>query len=272
MTSLPLEFDDDTGGRPRKKLLLLAGTLLLCFFLGTGVGLVFLAKFGSFPSLESIQEYRPSISSKIYDRYNKVVGEIYLEKRTLVPYRQIPTHIVNAFVAAEDANFFQHRGVDLTAIARAAVKDLLGGSFAQGGSTITQQTVKNLFLTHEKSISRKLKELILAYRMERKMSKEEILYLYLNQTYFGKGVGELGVAEGAMLAALPKAPTRYSPRTNPDLAKGRQRYVLRRMVEAGVLTQADADQAYAARIVLAPPSPFRSKAGYFLPPVRVWPA
>src|SRR3989304_5080582 len=153
MTSLPLEFDDDTGGRPRKKLLLLAGTLLLCFFLGTGVGLVFLAKFGSFPSLESIQEYRPSISSKIYDRYNKVVGEIYLEKRTLV-----------------------------------------------------------------------------AYRMERKMSKEEILYLYLNQiflgegvygveaaarTYFGKGVGELGAAEGALLAGLPQAPNRYSPRTNP---------------------------------------------------------
>ena len=285
MTSLPLEFDDDTGGRPRKKLLLLAGTLLLCFFLGTGVGLVFLAKFGSFPSLESIQEYRPSISSKIYDRYNKVVGEIYLEKRTLVPYRQIPTHIVNAFVAAEDANFFQHKGVDLTAIARAAVKDLVGGSFAQGGSTITQQTVKNLFLTHEKSIRRKLKELILAYRMERKMSKEEILYLYLNQiflgegvygveaaarTYFGKGVGELGVAEGALLAGLPKAPNRYSPRTHPDLAKGRQRYVLRRMVEAGFLTQADADQAYAARIVLAPPSTFRSKAAYFLEQVRMY--
>src|SRR3972149_211104 len=133
MTSLPLEFDDDTGGRPRKKLLPLAGPLLLCFFLGTGVGLVFLAKFGSFPSLESIQEYRPSISSMIYDRYNKVVGEIYLAKRNLVPYRQIPHTIVNAFVAAEDANFFQHKGVDLTAIARAAVKDLVGGSFAQGG-------------------------------------------------------------------------------------------------------------------------------------------
>ena len=148
MTSLPLEFDDDPGGRPRTKGLLLAGTLFLCFLLGTGVGLVILAKFSSFPSLESVQQYRPSISSKIYDRYNQLVGEIYLEKRTLAPYRQIPPHVVKAFVAAEDANFFQHRGVDLTAIARAAVKDLLGGSFAQGGSTITQQTVKNLFLTH----------------------------------------------------------------------------------------------------------------------------
>src|SRR3990170_623839 len=284
MTSLPKSLDGNPKGRPRARWLFLAGTLFLCFLLGTGVGLVILAKFGSYPSLESVQQYRPSVSSKIYDRYNQLVGEIYLEKRTLVPYRQIPRHVVEAFVAAEDANFFQHRGVDLTAIARAAFKDLLGWSFAQGGSTITQQTVKNLFLTHEKSISRKLKELILAYRMERKMSKEEILYLYLNQiylgegtygveaaarTYFGKGVGELGVAEGAMLAALPKAPTRYSPRTNPDLAKGRQRYVLRRMVEAGFLTQAEADKAYAAKIVLAPPSTFRSKAAYFLEQVRL---
>ncbi|HZD54808.1 MAG TPA: biosynthetic peptidoglycan transglycosylase, partial [Candidatus Aquicultoraceae bacterium] len=230
MTSLPVSIEEDPRGRLRK-ILFLAVILPLCFLAGTGTGLVLLAKFGSFPSLDSVQEYRPSVSSRIYDRYNQAIGEIYLEKRTLVPYRQIPPHVVNAFVAAEDANFFRHRGVDLAAIARAAVKDLLGGSFAQGGSTITQQTVKNLFLTHEKSISRKLKEMILAYRMERKMTKEEILYLYLNQiylgegaygieaaarSYFGKGVGELSVAEGALLAGLPKAPNRYSPRTNPD--------------------------------------------------------
>ena len=284
MTSQVLSLDKDPGGRPRRRPFLLAATLLLCFLLGTGTGLVLLAKFGSFPSFDSVQEYRPSVSSKIYDRYNQMIGELYIEKRTLVPFDKIPRHVVNAFVAAEDANFFNHRGVDFTAIARAAVKDLLGGSFAQGGSTITQQTVKNLFLTREKSISRKLKELILAYRMERKMSKEEILYLYLNQiylgegaygveaasrSYFGKGVGELGLAEGALLAGLPKAPTRYSPRIHPDLAKGRQRYVLRRMVEAGFLSQAEADNAYAAKIVLAPPSTFRSKAAYFLEQVRI---
>lgn len=284
MTSQVLSLDKDPGGRPRRRPFLLAGILLLCFLLGTGVGLVILAKFGTFPSFDSVQEYRPSVSSKIYDRYNKMIGEIYIEKRTLAPYHKIPRHVVNAFVAAEDAKFFEHRGVDFTAIARAAVKDLLGGSFAQGGSTITQQTVKNLFLTREKSISRKLKELILAYRMERKMSKEEILYLYLNQiylgegaygveaasrSYFGNGVRELGLAEGALLAGLPKAPTRYSPRTHPDLAKGRQRYVLRRMVEAGFLSQDEADSAYAAKIVLAPPSTFQSKAAYFLEQVRM---
>ena len=284
MTSQVLSLDNDPGRRPRRRPFLLAATLLLCFLLGTGTGLVLLAKFGSFPSFDSVQEYRPSVSSKIYDRYNHMIGELYIEKRTLAPFDKIPRHVVNAFVAAEDANFFNHRGVDFTAIARAAVKDLLGGSFSQGGSTITQQTVKNLFLTREKSISRKLKELILAYRMERKMSKEEILYLYLNQiylgegaygveaasrSYFGKGVSELGLAEGALLAGLPKAPTRYSPRIHPDLAKGRQRYVLRRMVEAGFLSQAEADNAYAAKIVLAPPSTFRSKAAYFLEQVRI---
>ena len=278
-------MEPDPGGRPRRRPLLLAGTLLLCFLLGAVVGLVLLARFGTFPSFESVQEYRPSVSSKIFDRYNQVVGEIYLEKRTLAPYRKIPSQVVMAFVAAEDANFFQHRGVDFTAIARAAVKDLLGGSFAQGGSTITQQTVKNLFLTREKSLRRKLKELILAYRMERNMGKEEILYLYLNQiylgegaygveaasrTYFGKGVEDLGLAEGALLAGLPKAPSRYSPRTHPDLAKGRQRYVLRRMVEAGFLSQVDADRAYAKKIVLAPPSTFQSKAAYFLEQVRIY--
>ena len=284
MTSQVLSLDDKPGGRPRKKLFLLAGTLLLCFILGMGVGLVFLAKFGTFPSFESVQEYQPSISSKIFDRYNQVIGEIYLEKRTLIPYDKIPRHVVSAFVAAEDARYFQHRGVDFTAIARAAVKDLLGRSFAQGGSTITQQTVKNLFLTREKSISRKLKELILAYRMEKNLSKEEILYLYLNQiylgegaygieaasrTYFGKGADELSLAEGSLLAGLPKAPNRYSPRIHPDLAKSRQRYVLRRMVEAAFLSQDEADQAYADKIILAPPSTFRSKAAYFLEEVRI---
>ncbi|GAB4368840.1 MAG: PBP1A family penicillin-binding protein [Deltaproteobacteria bacterium] len=271
-------------GRSRKNLLL-AAAVLLCFLAGTAAGLVILAVFGDFPSIESIQAYRPSVTSKIYDRHNRLVGEIYQEKRTLVPYDRIPKHVVNAFVAAEDANFFTHKGVDLSAIARAALKDLLSVKFAQGGSTITQQTVKQLFLSSEKSIRRKLKEVILAYRIEKKLSKEEILYLYLNQiylgdgaygveaasrSYFGKGVSELNLAEGAMLATLPKAPNRYSPRINPELSKQRQRYVLRRMVEAGFVTKAEADRAFLEKITLAPPPTFRSKAAYFLEYVRVY--
>lgn len=267
------------------RLLFLGAATLACFFAGTAAGLALLAAFGDFPSVESVQAYRPSVTSKIYDRYNNVVGELYQEKRTLVPVEAIPRHVMNAFVAAEDANFFQHKGVDFTAIARAALKDVLSVRFAQGGSTITQQTVKSLFLTPEKSIRRKLKEVLLAYRIERKLTKEEILYLYLNQiylgdgaygveaaarSYFGKGVGDLSLAEGAMLATLPKAPNRYSPRNNPELAKSRQRYVLRRMVEAGFLAQEEADGAFQARITLAPPSTFRSKAAYFLEHVRVY--
>jgi penicillin-binding protein 1A len=276
----------DTGepaGFPWEKLLLIVFVAGLCFVLGAGAGIALLAKFGDFPAIESAAAYRPSVTSKIFDRNNRVVGEIYLEKRNVVPFKTIPPHVVNAFVAAEDANFFQHKGVDYFAIARAIVKDVLSGGFAQGASTITQQTVKSLFLTPEKSIGRKLKELILAYRIEKKLSKEEILYLYLNQiylgdgaygveaaaqAYFSRGVSSLTVAEGALLAGLAQAPTRYSPRGHIDKAKARQRYVLRRMAEVGFLDKNVAERAYEARLALAPPSTFRSKAAYFLEYVR----
>lgn len=274
---------EESEGSPWKKLLLLGIVLGLCFVLGAAAALGLLALFGDFPSIESAQAYRPSVSSKIYDRNNRLVGEIYLEKRTVVPYQTIPKHVVNAFLAAEDSNFFKHRGVDYIAIGRAVLKDILSGGFAQGASTITQQTVKTLFLTPEKSIRRKLKEIILAYRIEKKLTKEEILFLYLNQiylgdgaygveaasqAYFGKGVSSVNVAEGALLAGLAQAPTRYSPRNHLDQAKARQRYVLRRMSSVGFLPAADAERAYQSRITLAPPSNFRSRAAYFMEYVR----
>jgi len=274
---------EEPSGFPWKKLLLIVFVAGVCFVLGAGTGLALLAKFGDFPPIESAAAYRPSVTSKIFDRNNRVVGEIYIEKRNVVPFKSIPPHVVNAFVAAEDANFFRHKGVDYVAIARAAVKDVLSGGFAQGASTITQQTVKSLFLTPEKSIGRKLKELILAYRIERKLSKEEILYLYLNQiylgdgaygveaaaqTYFSRGVSTLTIAEGALLAGLAQAPSRYSPRRHIDKARARQRYVLRRMTEVGFLDKDAAEKAYKARLALAPPSTFRSKAAYFLEHVR----
>jgi penicillin-binding protein 1A len=273
----------EPAGFPWKKLLLIVFIAGLCFILGAGAGIVLLAKFGDFPPIESAAAYRPSVTSKIFDRNNRVVGEIYLEKRNVVPFKAIPPHVVNAFVAAEDANFFRHKGVDYFAIARAIVKDVLSGGFSQGASTITQQTVKSLFLTPEKTIGRKLKELILAYRIEKKLSKDEILYLYLNQiylgdgaygveaaahTYFGRGVSSLTVAEGALLAGLAQAPSRYSPRGHIDKARARQRYVLRRMAEVGFLDKDEAEKAYNARLALAPPSTFRSKAAYFLEHVR----
>jgi penicillin-binding protein 1A len=281
---LSRNFDPaEPAGFPWKKLLLIVFVAGLFFVLGAGAGIALLAKFGDFPAIESAAAYRPSVTSKIFDRNNRVVGELYLEKRSVVPYKAIPPHVVKAFVAAEDANFFQHKGVDYVAIARAIGKDVLSGGFAQGASTITQQTVKSLFLTPEKSVARKLKELILAYRIERKLTKEEILYLYLNQiylgdgaygveaaaqAYFSRGVSSLSVAEGALLAGLAQAPTRYSPRSHIDKAKARQRYVLRRMAEVGFLDKDVAERAYKARLALAPPSTFRSKAAYFLEHVR----
>jgi penicillin-binding protein 1A len=273
----------EPAGFPWKKLLLIVFVAGSFFSLGAGTGVLLLAKFGDFPSIGSAAAYRPSVTSKIFDRENRVVGEIYLEKRNVVPFKAIPPHVVQAFVAAEDANFFKHSGVDYIAIARAVVKDVLSGGFAQGASTITQQTVKSLFLTPEKTIGRKLKELILAYRIERKLTKEEILYLYLNQiylgdgaygveaaaqTYFSRGVSTLTVAEGALLAGLAQAPSRYSPRGHIDKARARQRYVLRRMAEVGFIDKEAADRAYKARMALAPPSTFRSKAAYFLEHVR----
>ena len=275
----------EPAGFPWIKLLLIVLVAGLCFVLGAGTGIALLAKFGDFPPIESAAAYRPSVTSKIFDRNNRVVGEIYLEKRNVVPFKSIPRHVVNAFVAAEDANFFQHKGVDYFAIVRAILKDVVSGGFAQGASTITQQTVKSLFLTPEKSIGRKLKELILAYRIEKKLSKEEILYLYLNQiylgdgaygveaasqTYFSRGVSTLTVAEGALLAGLAQAPSRYSPRGHIDKARARQRYVLRRMAEVGFLDKVAAEKAYEARLALAPPSTFRSKAAYFLEYVRIY--
>jgi len=264
--------------------LLLAGCVLgVSFLAGVRTGFALLERFGDFPSIEPAAAYRPSISSKIYDRNNVLVGEIFLEKRTVVPFRAVPPHVVQAFVAAEDANFFRHRGIDYLGIARATLKNIVRGRFAQGGSTITQQTVKSLFLTPEKSLRRKIKEMVLAKRVEEKLSKEEILYLYLNQiylgegaygveaasrAYFGKGVSELSVAEGALLAGLARAPGLYNPRTRPEQARARQKYVLRRMVEVGFLSPAEAEKALAARIALAPPGTFRSKAAYFLEHLR----
>ena len=140
------------AGFPWNKLLLILVVTGFCFVLGAGAGIALLAKFGDFPAIESAAAYRPSVTSKIFDRNNRVVGEIYIERRSVVPFKAIPPHVVNAFVAAEDANFFKHRGVDYFAIVRAVVKDVLSGGFAQGASTITQQTVK----FHLTNIYRKL--------------------------------------------------------------------------------------------------------------------
>jgi penicillin-binding protein 1A len=193
------------------------------------------------PSVSALRDYKPPQTTRVYDRNKIVIGEIFDERRTVIPMSQIPRHVVLAFLAAEDADFYEHEGLDYTGILRAVGRDLIAGRAAQGGSTITQQVVKMMLLTPERTISRKVRELILARRLENELSKDEILHLYLNHVnfgrgrygiqeaaryYFGKDASKLTLAEAAMLAGIPQAPSRLSPRRNPEAAKRRQEYVL----------------------------------------------
>jgi penicillin-binding protein 1A len=176
----------------------------------------------------------------------------------VLPLSKMPEMLKKAFVAAEDSRFYKHQGIDLLSIFRAFYKNIEAGTIVQGGSTITQQVTKSFLLTPERSYARKIKEAILAYRIDKKFSKDEILYLYLNQiylghgaygveaaseNYFGKSAQELNLAECAMLAGLPQAPSRYSPFRYPERAKQRQIYVLNRMVEEGFITNIQATEA-----------------------------
>ncbi len=222
----------------------------------------------SLPSTQSLKNYHPPLVSSVYAADGSLIGEFYTERRFLVPLEAIPPHLVKAFLASEDVRFYEHGGVDLLGIIRALLKNLEAGEIVQGGSTITQQVVKSLLLTPEKTWMRKLKEAVLAYRIDHSLSKDEILYLYLNQIYFGAGaygveaaarvyfdkhVGQLSLAEAALLAGLPKAPSRFSPTQNFSVAKDRQEYVLKRMAEVGFVTSEEARNALAEPLRFAKP-------------------
>jgi penicillin-binding protein 1A len=219
------------------------------------------------PRINSLMDYRPAIISTVYADDNRRIAEFFKERRIVVPLSEIPQTLVNAFVAAEDSRFFQHQGVDPMGILRAAIKNIEAGTIKQGGSTITQQVTRSFLLTPERSYIRKIKEIILSYRIEKAFTKEEILFLYLNQiylghgaygvqaaaeNYFGKPAKELNLAECAMLAGLPQAPTRYSPFRNPAQARQRQVYVLNRMVEEGYITPVQATEALGAQLDIKP--------------------
>jgi penicillin-binding protein 1A len=217
------------------------------------------------PKLDKATDYRPFLPTVIFDIHGKVAAEYGEQRRIVVPYDQIPQHVINAFLAAEDASFFSHGGVNIIAIARAAVKNFTSGKVRQGASTITQQVAKTFFLSPERTIIRKLREIALAYKLEQELSKEEILYLYLNQIYFGagaygiesaaniyfaKGITEVTVAEAAVLAGLPKAPSAYSPYDNPERARQRQLYVIGQMVENKFLTAAEGELVRNERVAI----------------------
>lgn len=241
---------------------------LLFLAAGLAVFAFYIQLNGSLPSTESLKNYHPPLVSSVYARDGSLIGEFYTERRFLVPLKQMSPHVIRAFLAAEDVRFYEHAGVDLQGIVRAFVKNLQAGEIVQGGSTITQQVVKSLLLTPERTWVRKLKEAMLAYRIDQSLSKDQILGLYLNQIYFGSGAygveaasqtyfskhaSELTLAQATLLAGLPKAPSRFSPFQDLSAARERQKYVLQRMVEVGFISAQTADKAFAEPLQLQQP-------------------
>ncbi|MFH1090811.1 MAG: PBP1A family penicillin-binding protein [Pseudomonadota bacterium] len=217
------------------------------------------------PPVDNLKNYLPKTVTFFYgDDGRTVVGEYSHERRIVVPLAKIPLQVRQAFIAAEDSNFYQHEGIDLTSVIRAFVKNVEAGRIVQGGSTITQQVTRSFLLSAEKTYKRKIREAILAYRIEKNLTKEEILYLYLNQIYLGHGawgvesaaelyfnkhVDALTLAEAAQLAGLTQAPSRYSPFSQPKAARGRQVYTLNQMVKNNFITPAQAEAAKAEKLV-----------------------
>jgi len=211
------------------------------------------------PNIEKLSDYHPSQVSRVRSADGAIIGEIYTERRTYVPYEQIPKVVINALVSAEDADFFEHEGIDYLGMVRALFVNLKEGETVQGASTITQQVVKNLLLTRARTLKRKVQEIILSRRLENSLSKNEILTLYANQIYFGHGrygvqeacrfyfgkpIQKVNPGEAAMLAGLPQGPEILSPRKpeNRERAKRRQIYVLQQMVKNGYLDKAEAQK------------------------------
>ena len=206
------------------------------------------------PSIETLHSYSPYKASEIYSYDNVLLSEFYIERRNIVSPGRLPRHVKHAFIAVEDARFYRHAGIDPIRIFSAFLKNVKEGGFVQGGSTITQQLAKMLFFKPEKTITRKVKEIAISLQMERRYTKDEILGLYLNNTYFGtraygidaashiyfgKGVEDITISEAALLAALPKAPSKYSPFNDPKKSLQRRNYVLRRMFKTGFITQGE---------------------------------
>lgn len=275
---------------------------LLGFLVFTGVtaavmgyGFVSWKYADGLPDIPKVDEYRPPILTEVYTVDGVLAGEFYNERRKVVPYERIPKRLVQAFIAAEDADFFDHFGVDVIGTARAAFKTVLkkvsGKGKVQGGSTITQQTAKAVLISAEgykestaKTIKRKIREALLARRLESELTKEEILYLYLNNVYLGhhsygvqsaaenyyrKDVKDLTLAEMALLAGLPQAPSNYSPFTAPEKARKRRQYVLGQMKEKGMISQAEFDEASQAEVSVYPVEDvFHQFAPYFTEETR----
>ncbi len=232
---------------------------------GLVLGYALVVAWPNMPSLDALTDYRPKVPLRIYTSDHVLIGEFGEERRDIVHFKEVPDSLKKAILAIEDARFYDHGGVDLTGIARAGFVALTNGHASQGASTITMQVARNFFLSSEKTYTRKIYEMLLAYRIERALTKDQILEVYMNQiylgqraygfasaarVYFGKDLKDITLAEAAMLAGLPKAPSAYNPVVNPKRAKVRQEYILQRMLELNFITREQYDEAAAQPLVV----------------------
>jgi len=264
-----------------RRLLLAGGVLLFLTTLGVGVASIwaFTVLPRSLPSVSALENFEPSRGTKVFDENDELVTEFHVERRIFTPLAQIPKALKDAIIATEDTRFYSHYGVDPMGVARAIYQNFRHGRIVEGGSTITQQLAKVLFLTPDKSLDRKLKEAVLAVELERRYTKDRLLEMYLNQiyfghgafgveaaarTYFGKPVSDLTLAESALLAGLPKAPSTYSPFDRAEAAKRRRSTVLARMLEVGFVKGEETRRAAATELQLVPPERRRTTGQYYL--------
>jgi len=258
--------------------------VVICLGLAVmGSSILYYILLKELPSIAALKDYRPSIATRVYADNDELLDEFFLEDRKIIKLADVPNFVIQAFVAAEDARFYQHGGFDLQGMTRAFFKNMEAGRIIQGGSTITQQVAKSLYLSSERRYMRKIKEAILAYKIDKYLSKDEIIHLYLNhiylghgtygieaasQAYFGKSAKVLTLPEAALLAGLPKAPSSYSPFMHLDKAYQRQAYVLQRMVEDKYITPEEKDRAIHARIKLRSIRSNNKIASYFIENIR----
>src|SRR6476620_613081 len=243
---------------PMRLLLWTGGAAVAGAFSRLAIGGVALAgAYPNLPDISELQDYRPKLPLRIYSADGQMLGEFGEERRNLTPIEEIPAVMKQAVLSIEDARFYEHSGVDYKGMLRAALANL-GRAKSQGASTITMQVARNLYLSSEKTFTRKLYEILLTFKLEHLLSKDQILEIYMNQiylgnrsygfaaaadSYFGKPLKDITVAEAAMLAGLPKAPSAYNPISNPTRARSRQLYIIERMQDNGFITAEEAEAA-----------------------------
>ncbi|WP_295759997.1 penicillin-binding protein 1A [Undibacterium sp.] len=261
---------------------LLSLAALITFVAAALLAFALLVLAPDLPSLDAVTDYKPKIPLRIYTADNALIGEFGEEHRDFVPIKEIPDVLKNALLSIEDSRFYEHGGIDFIGVTRAVLSDVTGG-VKQGASTITMQVARNFFLTRERTLARKLKEIMLSYRIETALSKDQILELYMNQiylgqrthgfssaarTYFGKSLKELSIAEAAMLGGIPQNPARHNPAVNPQRAKQRQILVLKSMRRLGHITDAQFEQASNEQLHINSSLQFESHAAYVAEMVR----